>query len=110
MEYQRAKDLLIHEGTSENGIHVCVRSRTDPGHERMMRIVDAIETLIEMEDLTAPLDRKLAYSLFVIALETNAQSYSWQETKLWRDGGFNDDLIAIQDRITQYLEGTMVFD
>lgn len=110
MEYQRARDLLIHEGTSVRGIHVCVRSSTDPGHERMMRIVEAVDTLIQNEDLAAPLDRKLVYSLFVIALETNVQSHSWQSTKLWRDGGFNDDLLTIQERITAYLEGTLEFD
>jgi len=37
-------------------------------------------------------DRTIAYSLFVIALETNIQSYSCQKTKPWRKGAVNDDL------------------
>ena len=110
MDYKRAKDLLIYEGTSADGIPVCVRSNTDPGHERMMQIVEAIDTLIENEDPVVPVERKLAYSLFIIALETNVQSYSWQATKSWRNGGFNDDLLKIQERITVYLEGSLVFD
>lgn len=66
MDYEHAKKLLIHEGTSDEGIHVCVRGNTDPGHERMMRIVEAVEVLIATDDLTAPIDRRLAYALYVV--------------------------------------------
>ena len=66
MEYREARELLIFEGASDEGIYMSMRANTDPGHERMMRIVEAVNTLIANEDLSAPLDRKLAYSLFVI--------------------------------------------
>ena len=110
MDYEHAKKLLIHEGTSDEGIHVCVRGNTDPGHERMMRIVKAVEVLIATDDLTAPIDRRLAYALHVVALETNVQSHSWQETKPWRNGGFNHDLVKIQMTIYKYLCGSFEFD
>jgi hypothetical protein len=55
--------------------------------------------------LTAPLDRKLAYALFVIALETNVQAETWQRARRWRDGGFHQDLTTVQERIMRYFEG-----
>ena len=78
--------------------------------EIMLEISYLIKRLIENEDPAVPVERKLAYSLFIISLETNVQSYSWQATKAWRNGGFNDDLLKIQERATVYLEGSLVFD
>lgn len=110
MDYQEAKDLILHEGTPVNGIHICVRMGDDPGHERMMRIVEAIDSMIANEDLGASIERKMAYSLFVIAHETEVQSTSWQEENQWRDGGFFEDLTVLQENVFEYLEVSLKID
>ncbi len=110
MDYDQAKELILREAFSDEGIPVCVRGNMDPGHERMMKIAAAVEVLDEHEDSSGPLDRRLAYALFLIALETNVQSCSWQTTKPWRDGGFNEDLCDIQMRIINFFQGSLEFD
>lgn len=89
---------------------MCVRMGDDPGHDRMMRLVEAIDVLIACEDLEAPIERAIAYSLSVILHETEVQSTSWQKKKQWREGGFFEDLIELQEKAFEYLQGSLEFD
>ena len=110
MDYETAKNLILKEGTSVEGIYVCVRMGDDPGHDRMMRLVEAIDVLIANEDLSAPIDRAIAYSIAVILHETEVQSTSWKEDRQWREGGFFEDMIELQDKAFEYLQGSLDFD
>jgi len=109
-DYENAKELILKEGTSVEGIYVSVRMGNDPGHERMMRLVQAIDVLIANEDLSAPIDRAIAYSMSVILHETEVQSTSWQKERQWREGGFFEDMIELQDKAFEYLQGSLEFN
>ena len=110
MNLTEAKEHIISEGTSSNSIAVTVRMGDDPGKDRIKGIIEAIDVLIENEDLGSPIDRNIAYSLFVIAHETEVQSASWQTDKQWRNGGFCDDLIELQGKVEEYLMGSIKYE
>jgi hypothetical protein len=73
----QARQLILSEGTGEDGIVVLTRMGDDPGQVRMERLLGALRVMFEDLGQSPTIDRALAYALFGLANHVEAHVTSW---------------------------------
>jgi hypothetical protein len=105
MTIDEARQLLLREGLSDDGIAVCVRMGQDPGEQRLSHIAAALDVMAATTRSESHLDRKLMLALWAIAYHGELQAESWQQKERWRDGQFNPQLAGIGLQVEEFIAG-----
>ena len=77
MELDDAYALIVHEGTSGEGMVVEVRAGVDPGVQRVIRLRDALAVVADSIGDDPAIDRQLANALFGLSFHMSASLDGW---------------------------------
>ena len=82
----QARQLILDEGSSTEGVVVLIRMGIDPGKDRMDQLLEALQLVfVDLSD-QLEIDRELAYALFGLANHVEANINSWiSQGKKWPD-------------------------
>ena len=77
MTNSEALELIIHEGTAEDGMDVMTRGGEDPGRERVERLKTAL-ALVEQSIRGEPMiNRALAEALYCLSFHMSDRVFAW---------------------------------
>lgn len=100
------EELVLHEGTSMDGIVVLIRMGQDPGWDRMKRLIDALKELDEILRGQTTLDRRLSYAFWALAFYGQQDIGSWaREGRPWPPELANEELISLLTYVECLFEG-----
>ena len=111
MRPREAQQLILDEATDEAGIVTTLRMGSDPGPERMRRLVQAIKVLFDRIDGQDKILREVAAALYVLGTELPAQIESWSRNgAVWRDDLVHTELVNVLTAVESMFEGEWLGD
>jgi hypothetical protein len=108
---RQAKQIILDEARSDEGIVSAFRMGRDPGPERMRRLVEAIKVLFGRIEGQDKVLRDVAAALYVLGTEVPAQIESWgRNGAVWREDLMQRELVELLTAVESLFEGEWLGD
>ena len=111
MRPREAKQIILDEAGSDDGIVNAFRMGRDPGPERMRRLIAAIKVLFDRIDGQDRILREVAAALYVLGTEVPAQIESWNRNgAAWRPDLVDRELVELLSAVESMFAGEWLGD
>jgi hypothetical protein len=103
-----AREIVLREARSDDGLVLCVRQGDDPGPERMHRLISALRILYDDLEGQDSIDRNLAAALHALRIHVCETVSSSKCSRVWRDEFVALEVYRLAASIESIFEGRWI--